>query len=430
MQNWSKHWHLPAEDLERILEVTRKLAAPFDLTVMLREVVDAARGILDADLGSVWLYDAANDELVMTVALDMEPIRLPASRGIVGQCAKSRAVINVPDCYADPRFDRSVDRRTGYRTRCLLALPLIGHDGTLIGVLQLINKLDGVFGENDVHVAETLAAQCAVAIQRTLMTRALIDAEKLDREITVAREIQMGALPRTMPPLPGYDVAGTFIPADQTGGDTFDFIPLDESRLFILLGDASGHGIGPALSATQVRAMLRVGLRLGADLDEVFRHINDQLVDDLPDDHFMTVFMGLLDANSHSLMFRAGGQGPLMHYHASRDTFDWHEPSTFPMGFMAHASLPPASSMRMEQGDIVGLISDGIYEYENPAGRQFGTQGVARIIRKHGGRPMAELVQILLSAVREHGGPVRQADDITVVLIRRLAEISSHGPTV
>ena len=87
-------------------------------------------------------------------------------------------------------------------------------------------------------------------------------------------------------------MSGTFSPTDQTGGDLFDFVQLGDDRLFLLMGDATGHGIGPALSATQVRAMLRVALRLGASLDEAFVHVNDQLVEDLPADRFVTAFFG------------------------------------------------------------------------------------------------------------------------------------------
>src|SRR3954471_17912839 len=118
------HRSLSARDLEAILAVTSKLAAPFDLDTMLAEVVEAAKQVLQATDGSVWLYDAAADELVLEVATSIEPVRVPAGAGIVGACARDRQVINVPDCYSDRRFNPEVDRRSGYRTRCMLTLPL------------------------------------------------------------------------------------------------------------------------------------------------------------------------------------------------------------------------------------------------------------------------------------------------------------------
>src|SRR5210317_942977 len=148
--------------LRQILEVTRKLAAPFDLDTMLSEVVDAAREVLDADRGTVFLYDDQSDELVVRVGTGLEQIRIPADKGIVGESAQTREIINVPDCYADPRFNRAIDRQTGYRSRCMLTIPLIGYEDSLVGVLQILNKIDGVFDEKDEYVAQALAAQAAV----------------------------------------------------------------------------------------------------------------------------------------------------------------------------------------------------------------------------------------------------------------------------
>jgi sigma-B regulation protein RsbU (phosphoserine phosphatase) len=413
---------LQVAELEQILEVTRKLAAPFDLKTMLSEVVDSARKVLQADRGTVFLYDKDADELEMTVGTDMDAIRFPATQGIAGQCVQTREIINVPDCYQDSRFNPEFDRKSGYRTRCMLTLPLIDHDGSMVGVLQLLNKNDGVFDDEDEWVAAALAAQCAVALHRVQMTETMMLTQKLDREIGVAREIQMSGLPQKMPRVENYDGAGTFRPTDQTGGDLYDFVLLENGDLFLLLGDATGHGIGPALSATQLRATVRVALRLGADLDEIFTHTNNQLVDDLPDDRFVTAFMGLLDPSRHIVRFHSGGQGPLLHYKAASNECDWYGASTFPMGALAQTKLDKAGRIDMKPGDVLGLISDGIYEYEDEEGRQFGQEGVARVIRENLEEPMTEVVTTLVRSARTFGGKAPQADDITIVLVRRLPE--------
>ena len=405
--------------LRRVLEVTRTLSAPFELDHMLSEVVDAARNILDADRGTVFLYDEASDELVVRVATELSHFRIPARKGIVGECAMTRQLINVPDCYADERFNRAIDEETGYRSRCMLTIPLIGFEDSLVGVLQILNKKDGIFDEQDEFIASALAAQAAVVLHRAKIIESMIATERLDREITVARDVQMGTLPKEIPDMRGYGIAGAFAPTDQTGGDLYDFVPLEDDRLFLLMGDATGHGIGPALSATQVRAMLRVALRLGASLDEVFVNINDQLVDDLPDDRFVTAFFGLLDAKKHVVNFHSAGQGPILHYHAADNSYDWHEPSTFPLGYMEQANLSAPISLSLQPGDILGLISDGIYEYEDEAGVQFGQQGVAGVIDAMSGAQAKELVPAIMEAVREHGRNAPQADDITIVLARR-----------
>ena len=408
--------------LRHILEVTRKLAAPFDLDTMLNEVVNAAREVLNADRATVFLYDEQSDELIVRVGTGLEQIRIPADKGIVGESAQTREIINVPDCYIDTRFNRAIDKQTGYRSRCMLTIPLIGYEESLVGVLQILNKNEGVFDDQDEFVAQALAAQAAVVLHRAKITEQIIASERLGREISVARDVQMGTLPKDMPVIAGYEFGGAFSPTDQTGGDLYDFVPLGGDRLFMLMGDATGHGIGPALSATQVRAMLRVALRLQSSLDDAFTHINDQLCEDLPDDRFVTGFFGLLDATTHTVQFHSGGQGPIMHYQAEMGEYDWHPATTFPLGYLPHTDLGAPQIAALDPGDVLGLISDGIYEYENEEGAQFGRRGVMRVLDANPDASAQELVDLIMDAAREHGGSAPQADDITIVLARRLPE--------
>ncbi len=168
----------------------------------------------------------------------------------------------------------------GGETRSLLNVPILGLDDSLLGVMQWLGAETGQFDEHDEWVGPALAAQAAVAIQHSYMTDELLANAILSQEVAVARDIQMSTLPDTMPDVPGYDLHGHFQPTDHTGGDLYDLVVLND-RLFMLLGDATGHGFGPALSATQMQAMLRVSFRLGADLDQAYMHVNNQLAEDL-----------------------------------------------------------------------------------------------------------------------------------------------------
>jgi len=411
---------LDREILERILEVTRELARPLDLQAMLERVIDEGRTVLRAERGTVFLYDSETDELFSTVATGTDTFRIPADRGIVGECARTRRVVNVPDCYADPRFNRDVDRKTGYRTRCLLTVPLIGYDDSLVGLLQVLNKDDGVFTGEDEHIATALGAQCAVALQRARMLEDLVTKEKMERELAVARDIQMRVLPKEVPELPGYDIAGWSRPADETGGDTFDIIGVADNRLILLLGDATGHGIGPALSVTQVRSMLRMCVRLGAGLDDAFRHINDQLSEDLASNRFVTAFLGVLDSGTHRLEYHAGGQGPLLRFHSAGGECEWLKASTVPMGLMAGLPFEQPPPFDLAPGDIVGLMTDGIYEYENPSEEQFGESRVEEIVRQYKDEPMSKLAERVVASVEEFAEGAPQNDDMTILLVRRL----------
>lgn len=414
---------LTQDALARILDVTQTLAQPVDLMNMLTEVVEAGESVLAADKAALWLYDPATRDLVMKVPqLELAP-RIEIGVGLVGESLASREIINIPDAYEDPRFKGALDQSTGYKTESVLNVPLLGWEKQPVGVLQLMNKFTGVFDQNDERVAATLAAQCAVAVQRAQLMEALLLNERLDEEVSLAREIQMSTLPTDMPRVRGYDLHGQFIPTGHAGGDLFDLVVLDR-KLFILLGDATGHGFGPALSATQMQAMLRVAFRCGANLDKAFLHVNNQLEEDLPDDRFITAFMGFLDPQTHRIDFHSGGQGPLLHFKADGERCEWHRPTTFPVGIMELDDVGPAQSLQMDPGDVLVLLSDGIYEFENKQGAQFGEDRVARLLKYHHRLPAAELAKQILNATFEHGKDVEQEDDITLVLVRRNLEES------
>jgi len=409
---------LTLQDMEVILAVTSKLAAPFDLMTMLAEVVNAAKQVLHADRGSVWLYDSAADELVLEIATGIAPVRVPASAGIVGACARERRIINVPDCYKDARFNPDVDRASGYRTRCMLALPLIDHREVLVGVMQVLNKAGGEFNADDEILATALAAQCAVALQRVRMTAALIEGEKMRQELEMARAVQMSTLPAVMPTLPGYDLYGTSRPASLTGGDTFDLALVDQGLLTVL-GDATGHGIAPALSVTQMHAMLRMAFRLGANLEAAFLNVNNQLAETIADDRFITAFIGLLDATTHRMRFHSGGQAPILHYQAAKRACARYNPTSFPLAAMPLSALRPAVSLDLLPGDILVLLSDGVYEYCDRHNEPFGEARVEAVLAAHHDKPMAELSSVLLAGVETFAKGAPQEDDITIVLVKR-----------
>jgi phosphoserine phosphatase RsbU/P len=230
----------------------------------------------------------------------------------------------------------------------------------------------------------------------------------------------MSTLPATMPALADYDVHGRFVPADLTGGDTFDLAALEQG-LLVVLGDATGHGIAPALSVTQMHAMLRMAFRLGADLETAFTQVNNLLAETLAADRFITAFVGLLDPLAHSIRYLSGGQGPILHFHAASAQCTRHKPTGFPLGAMRLAASRPAASLALQPGDVLLLLSDGIFEYHDAAQRQFGEDRVERIVAEHHGRSMAELSAILFDAVRDFAQGAPQEDDMTIVLVKREA---------
>jgi phosphoserine phosphatase len=408
------------DSVSQLLGIVRHLALPLDLRTLLAEITHAACDLLQAERSSVWLFDAPRAGLKLHVASDITDVFIPLGRGLAGACAAERQVINVADCYADARFDTSVDRRSGYVTRCSLSLPLIDTQQQLVGVLQVLNRHGGVFADADLPLAEALAAQCAVALARAAATEQLLAAEQVRQELALARVVQLSSLPRSTPVVPGYDMHATFQPAAETGGDCYDLAPIGP-HLLMVLADATGHGIAPALSVTQMQAMLRMALRMGGDLPTAFAAVNDSLCDVLPDGHFVTAFIGLLDPASHRLQFISGGQGPILHYVAAEEAFCAHKANSFPMGLMPLPKAVRPIELDLAPGDVLVLATDGIFEYEDAAAVAYGRARLEAVVREHRHAPIAALSGQLLASVAAFAKGAPQLDDMTTVLLRRQA---------
>jgi sigma-B regulation protein RsbU (phosphoserine phosphatase) len=407
------------ESLVRILDIMHRLAAPEAMPELLREIIEVGKVAIVAETGVLWLLDRNSGQLVKVVPPSDVPERIHMGRGWAGECARTLAISNIHECREDSLFLEYPVHIDGGETRSLLNVPITGSDESVLGVMQWLGAETGQFDEHDEWVGPALAAQAAVAIQHSYMTDELLANAILSQEVAVAREIQMSTLPEVMPDVPGYDLHGHFQPTDHTGGDLYDLVVLD-GKLFMLLGDATGHGFGPALSATQMQAMLRVAFRLGANLDEAYIQVNNQLAEDLPDDRFITAFIGFLDPLTHRVNYHSGGQGPILHFRAADGVFDWYRPTSFPVGAMELDTAQPSASLQLEPGDMLALISDGIYEYTDPDGEEFGEDRVADVIRANCDLTMAELSARLTKAAAEFGRDAPQTDDITLVMVRRL----------
>ena len=401
--------------LEALLATTRALGGP-ETGSAAAELAEAARLHIGARVAAVWRRDVQNGELTLLVPVRDPPPRLAAGAGLAGRCAEGGRMLLEVDAgtAVDVIAVTTLDPDRVGRTGAVLSLPLVAG-GAVLGVLQLLYESGRGFDPNTVLLAQVLAAQGALALRHPGSGAA----NTLHSEVEVARAIQRSTLPTQMPAVSGYDLYGHFQPATYAGGDMFDAVKLPMG-VFLLLGDATGHGFGPALSAMEMQGMLRVAFRLGASLDDAYRHVNNQLAEDLPEDRFITAFMAYLDARTHSVRYHCAGQGPLLLYRAGDDRCEWIEPTTFPVGVMELAEVPQAATLEMGEGDILALISDGLYERVNAANAEFGPERVAEIIRRGQHLPMAELCQRLLVAADTFAGGIAAADDVTLILVRRL----------
>ncbi len=406
-------------DLLTVLEVSRELAAASELPPLLRKIEQAALQVLRCERATVFIYDRDSGELFSRLATGVEAIRFPADQGIAGEVVRSGAVLEVPVAYDDPRFNRDIDRQTGFRTRNMIALPLVGFDRTTVGVLQVLNKTEGAFDAWDRQLAETLGGQVGVVLQRQLLLEQYAEKQRLQADLNIARDIQRNLLPEQPPQAPGFDLAGFNQPADETGGDCYDFIPLEDGCVGITIADATGHGIGPALVIAECRALFRATIGLSRDLAANVCRINDLLCEDLPSDRFVTAFFGLLDPADGSLVHHSAGHGPLIQYCRAEDRFIELKPSGIPLGIMRGARFDAPQRLVMSPGDLMVLVTDGFLEWARADGEQFGATRLEQTIHQHRDESSAAIIHAIREAVLAFAAGTPQADDLTAVVIRR-----------
>ena len=414
-------------DLQKVLDISRAMTATRDLDELLGLILDRSMELLGAERATVFLHDSATNELVSRIARGSQEIRMPAGRGIAGACVRERAVINVPDAYADERFNAEFDRGSGFCTRNILAMPLCDYSSELVGVLEVINKCDGIFGPYDISLAETLAAQAGVVIQRARLIEQYVQKQRMQRSLEIAREIQRGLLPKADPAVPGFDIAGFSAPADETGGDIYDFMPLSGGRLAVVVADASGHGIGPALVIAETRAMLRALAGKACDVPMVMAAVNDLLSQDLGEERFVTCFLGVLDPAGDRLTFASAGHGPILFYDRQADRFEELPATAVPLGIFAGVNFGNTVGRTLRKGDFAAIVTDGLFEATpgrpepgDAGGEQFGIARICDLMRSARDLPVREMIARLHEAVADWSAGEPQADDLTAVIIRKL----------
>lgn len=412
---------ISAAQLTELLAVTRALAVTTDLDRLLARIIEAAVAMLDCERASLFLHDPATDELWTKVATLSSEIRVPADAGIVGAAFRSNQLIHVPDPYADPRFNPEPDRRSGFRTRSLLTSPMTDSTGRPLGVLQAVNKRADGFLEADLPLIRLLADQAGVAVQRWRLQQEAVHAAELTREMNLALQVQQALIPKTPPVIPGLSCAGYTRPASITGGDAYDLWPMADGRLGVFLGDASGHGIAPALVVSQVRTVLRALAELipGADPLELIGRVNARLCCDMAAGRFVTVFIADVDPAGR-VRWTSGGHGPILVQPSPGAPVRQLEPPGPPVGVIDPFLGEPVEPIQLQPGGRLVVMSDGLFEAFSPEGQLLGVQAIVETLESV---PAAASSEAVTAALRERVMAWQRGDDPkddqTVVVVTR-----------
>lgn len=227
-------------------------------------------------------------------------------------------------------------------------------------------------------------------------------------------------MPRTPPKIQGFDIAGWNLPADETGGDYFDWQQLEDGRIAISIADVTGHGIGPALGMTSCRAYARAGLATDTELRSFLGRLNQLLYEDLPPEKFVTMAAGLLNPREATLQLISAGHGPLLFYSAIEDRFHGYDAQGPPLGLLPHVGYCGPKFVQFAHGDILVLVTDGFLEWANAQDEDFGQRRLEELIRTCRDQPSAKIISALYSAVVSFAGNAPQSDDLTALVVKRV----------
>jgi serine phosphatase RsbU (regulator of sigma subunit) len=243
--------------------------------------------------------------------------------------------------------------------------------------------------------------------------------EQVQHDLKIARSIQQSLLPSVRPTIDGFQIAGWNRSADSTGGDYFDWRQLEDGRLVVSLADVTGHGIGPALLASVCRAYARASFARYDNLATTLQRINRSLGDDLTPGRFATFVAAVCKGGDSQIELLSAGHGPLFVYSNSTNSFREISAQAIPLGLMPDLNAGDPLTLSLEPGDLLLLITDGFFEWENAFGEQFGSERLAAAVRKAKHLPPEEIIASLYQAVLDFADGSPQQDDLTAVVIKR-----------
>ncbi|MCA9752941.1 MAG: SpoIIE family protein phosphatase, partial [Gemmatimonadetes bacterium] len=300
--------------------------------------------------------------------------------------------------------------------RSLLAVPLISQERPL-GAIVIVNSGEGSLDAQDADVLATIANMAATAVENAVLYEQTREHERIAHEMSLASQIQRSLLPKSFPETSALETAGWCMSASETGGDFFDFLDMGPGRTGIVIGDATGHGMGAALIVFIARSTLKALLDGESDLERVVTRMNDLVERDFDDDRFMTFFFGVFDDTTRELVFTSAGHDPPIVYRPRTDEFIERIATGTPLGILPGMDFP-TDRIQLEPGDFLALGTDGIWEAQDAERRFYGKDRLKDSMRECHGLPVGEAAERIREDILTFHGGAEQNDDITAVFCR------------
>lgn len=407
--------------LESLINASKILNSTLDLDKLLSLILDLATKNLKADRGTIYLIDAARNELWSKVLKGKElvEIRLPIGTGISGHVAKTGKTVNLKDAWRDKRFFSGFDIRSGFQTKTMLCMPMRDREEKIIGVFQILNKKKGVFDKNDEHFLEAFSVHAALAIENARLHQAIVEKERIEKEIEIAGSIQRRLLPKELPAIPGYAVDAAARPCKAVGGDYYDIIELGGGKYALVIADVSGKGVPAALLVSMLHAALHAYIETNIDLVDLVVKLNKVIYNNTEPERYITFVIGVLDINAGTLTYvNAGHNFPYVIKSDTQEVYPLGK-GGLPLGMFE--GLPfQKETVPLGMTDNVVLYTDGVTEAMDTSAGEYSEERFQRCIVRHMHKPVSELKGEIMSDVEHFTEGQAQSDDLTLLLLKRL----------
>ena len=414
-------WIHSTNRLLHLVDLVGEINSSQETDSLLESIMRAAQEVMEAEASSLMLLDPETGELVITVPTGpagsaVSGIRIPPGEGFGGWVVENRQPLLVEDAAKDPRFFGDV-AGSQFQTRDLVCVPMTSSRGEILGALQAINhKGSERFQERDVALLTALSAQAAIALERDRLLKESIQKELLENELRLATDIQAGFWPGEVAEYENVSFAGDSRPARHVGGDYYDFVPIDEQQVALVIADVSGKEVGAALMMAELRAVLRARLKSLLPLEDVVGAVNDVLVEDTPLDKFATLFVGILNTDDLVFQYVNAGHDPPFLLRAGGKLHELREGGPI-VGFKQGLAFLSGEE-ELDSGDLLVMFTDGVTETQRAPEEFFGRERLTAEIRNHREKSPRELIRRIQNTLESFQGDQPQHDDVTLVVAR------------
>jgi sigma-B regulation protein RsbU (phosphoserine phosphatase) len=406
------------ERLRKLVEASKLINSSIDADRLFASILTVARNELHVDRGTLYFVDEETHEIWTKIAGELSgEIRLPIGKGLAGTVAETGQPVILHDAYGDPRFDRTSDQRTGYRTRSMLCVPIKNRGQRVVGVLQLLNKTNGTFGARDLDFLNGISDHMAIAMENATLHLELLEKQRMEQELALGREIQGRLFPATPCGVTGTELAALSLPCYEVGGDYYDFIELPDGDLGLAIGDVSGKGVAAALIMSSLQAALRVAAPLEDDLPRLVRRLNSLVYRNTHARKYVTFFFARYTPSTGALRYVNAGHNPAFVAGNGEPIELWATGK--PIGIMPDCTYEEGA-IDLSPGSTLFLYTDGLNEAENPDDEEFGMDRLRELVVTQRDADIRDIPNNVLEAVTAFERGTRPTDDKTIVVVRRV----------